>query len=73
MTITETPTYTVRAMADGMILSDLTGGDWESAKSAYAALERYYLNLPDASLATGVTLQLFTESTGYVEYEVTFA
>lgn len=66
-------TFTVRAMCDGAILSDLTGGDWEAAKDAYAALEKFYLNLPDSALASGITLQLFNEQTDYVEYEVTFA
>lgn len=72
MALNEYPTYTVRAMADGAILSDLTGGDWESAKDAYAALEKFYVNLPDSFDAQGVTIQLFNEQTDYVEYEVTF-
>lgn len=72
MALNEYPTYTVRAIADGVILSDLTGGDWESAKDAYAALEKFYVNAPDSSTVSGITLQLFNEQTNYVEYEVTF-
>lgn len=73
MTGTDFPTYTVRAMSDGAILSDLAGGDWESAKGAYAALEMFYLNAPDSSSVSGITLQPFNEQTDYVEYELTFA
>lgn len=68
----KSPLYTVRAAWEGAILSDLTGGDWESAKEAYDALEKFYLNVPDATLSEGVTLQLFAEADGTVVREVTF-
>lgn len=72
MTNTEIPTYTVRAMADGALLSELRGGDIVSAETAYHALESFYLNVPDSSLASGISLQMFRESDDFVELEVTF-
>lgn len=65
-------TYTVRAMWEGGNLSELTGGDHEAASTAYDALESFYLNLPVASQAEGVTLQMSRESDGHVTRETTF-
>jgi len=73
MSTTGYTTYTVRALSDGIALSDLNGGDWHSATTAYEALESFYLNLPDSALASGITLQMFRESDDVVEREVTFA
>lgn len=66
------PLYTVRVIEDGRIVSDLTGGDWESSKTAYDALEKFYLNAPNSSDVEGITLAMFAEAGGTVIREVTF-
>lgn len=72
MTTSAPDTFTVRAMWEGAILAEEAGLDWEDAKDAYTARASFYLNAPNAEDAKGVTIQLFTEATGYVEYETTF-
>lgn len=67
-------TFTVRAIWKGdLITGDRNGLDYEDAADIYESEEKFYLNLPDSHRAAGTTLQMFRESDGHVEREVTFA
>lgn len=65
-------TYRVRTMRDGIIGWVNHGvDDIEDAQATYDMWERYFLNLPDPALASGLTLQLIAPD-DTVPREVTF-
>lgn len=66
-------TYTLRVILDGALLAEQTGLDWEDGASEFSRTESFYLNLPNPALASGTTIQLFRESDGRVEFELTIA
>ncbi|QRI45055.1 hypothetical protein QEH45_gp66 [Microbacterium phage Shocker] len=67
------PTYTVRTIWEGELLSEKTGLDYEDATDLFESEEKFYLNLPDSHRAAGTTIQMFRESDGHIEREVTFS
>ncbi len=64
--------YTTRSMFEGTVLAEETGLDIEAAEEYFTDLEKFYLNAPGSEQASAVTLQLFRESDGHVERELTF-
>lgn len=65
-------TYTLRVMHDGAVLREQTGLDLEDGEREYVKTQKFYLNLPNPEAADRTTVQLFRESDGHVEHEITF-
>lgn len=65
-------TYTLRVMHDGALLAEQTSLDIEDGEREYVKTQKFYLNLPNPEAADRTTVQLFRESDGHVEHEITF-
>lgn len=71
MTDPEPLTYRLRTMRDGLTGWVRDADDDVQAHASFDMWERYFLNLPDPTLASGLTLQLIAPD-GTVPREVTF-
>lgn len=56
----------------GAPLREQTGLDLEDGEREYVKTQKFYLNLPNPESADRTTVQLFRESDGHVEHEITF-